>query len=380
MLNWPVLGGSERQALLLAKQLAAVEGAEVEVQALTAEEGRAVGLFRDAGIPWHGGRARWGSGGARTFATLARVAGRLRHARPDVLLPYCELPNVVCGLLWRFTGAATCVWNQRDVLPFTLGDGLVRRAVRNTPVLVSNSVHAAGYLERVSGVAADDVRVVRNGVALEPARASRSEWRGRLGLGEADFVVAALAHITAEKDHATLLRAWRVAESRIEDGGTSGALVLAGRTEGRQGSLEALVRELGVDASVRFAGDVDDVAGLLGAADAGALSSPAEGCPNALLECMAAGLPVVGTDVAGIREAVGANGVAFLAPPGDAEALGAALARLALDPGLRDGLGLRNGERVCSLFGIERMLEESVSVLVQALAASAQARRPAAVH
>ena len=89
--------------------------------------------------------------------------------------------------------------------------------------------------------------------------------------------------------------------------------MLAGRPEGRRELLEVLARDLGLGERVRFVGDVDDVAGLLGASDVGVLSStPLEGCPNAVIESMAAGLPVVGTDIPGVREALGDEGRPFL--------------------------------------------------------------------
>jgi glycosyltransferase involved in cell wall biosynthesis len=118
---------------------------------------------------------------------------------------------------------------------------------------------------------------------------------------------------------------------------------------------------------VRFVGDVDDVAGLLRASDLSVLSSPAEGCSNAVLESMAAGLPVVGTDVPGIRDALGEDQGELLVPIGDADALGAALSRLSEDGALRRAVGERNAERQRALYGSERMLEDTVSAIVDGL-------------
>jgi hypothetical protein len=127
VLEWPGLGGTERQALVLARHLREVEGASVEVQALTDADGRGAAAFREVGIPWRGRRWRWRGSAPWTVARHARVTASLRGARPDVLLPYCDVPNVVCGLVWRHVGARTCLWGQRDTLPFTLGESFVRR-------------------------------------------------------------------------------------------------------------------------------------------------------------------------------------------------------------------------------------------------------------
>jgi glycosyltransferase involved in cell wall biosynthesis len=78
------------------------------------------------------------------------------------------------------------------------------------------------------------------------------------------------------------------------------------------------------------------------------LSSQSESAPNALLESMTAGLPVVGTDVPGIREILPPEQTASLAPPGDAETLANALVRLIDDPNARERLGRRNAEHIAS--------------------------------
>ena len=360
---------------MLARHLVEVEGAEVEVRGLSNREGRASALFREAGIPWHATPLKWRGSRPRTNARLVRAAAALRRSRPDVLLPYCDVPNVVCGLVWRYTGATTCIWNQRDTFPFTLADEFVRRSLRATPVIVSNSEHGAEYLVAAHRAQRERIRVVPNGVALPPAREGRGAWRRRLGVGSDDVVFCSLAHLYERKDHEALLRGWHRARASL-DGSAPGILVLAGRPEGRRDLLEALARELRIEASVRFVGDVDDVAGLLGASDVGVLSSPAEGCPNAVLECMGAGLPVVGTDIPGIREVVGREEGSFLVPAGDADALGSLLARLSLDRELRARAGTRNRERQLALFGADRMLELSVRLIVEGLEAAGRPPDP----
>ncbi len=92
---------------------------------------------------------------------------------------------------------------------------------------------------------------------------------------------------------------------------------------------------------MRFLGDVEEVEGVLAASDVAVLSSRSESRPYALLESAAAGLPIVGTDVPGIRGTVGPHQAPYLAPPGDAESLAEALIRLIADPALREALAAR---------------------------------------
>jgi len=366
VLKWAGLGGAERQALLLARHLKDVEGADVAVQALNDAEGRAATLFREAGIPWRKRRGSWRGSKPRTVGRLARAAAALRRGRYDVLLPYCDVPNVVCGLVWRHTGARTCVWNQRDTLPFTLEHDFVRRAIRATPVLVSNSEHGAQLLAD-RGAARDRVRVIANGVGLAPPQGDRRDWRRRLGIGDDVVMVTSVAHFYVRKEHETLLDGWRGTLASADADRAGPVLVLAGRSEGRRERLEKLVHEYGIADSVRFAGDVEDVAGLLAASDVGVLSSPTEGCPNAVLEYMAAGLPVVGSDIPGIRDVLGDSGTPLLVPPADPLALASALAAVCADPGLRKRVGAENGARQRRLFSTERMLDDAVGAILDGL-------------
>lgn len=341
---WPVMGGAERNALQVLLHFARHEGAHVEVLALTAEEGRFRTDLKAAGIPWHPYPVHWFGGRARKAQTLSRLALRLRRLRADVLMPYTTRPNVLCGLVWRLTGASVCVWNQRDLSVSTkFSAEVVARAARRSSLLVANSMVGREYLVSRLGVQPERVCVVFDTVELSSPVMSRLEWRARHNV-PADAVAATmLAHFHRGKDHETVLRAWRHVVDRVGDGAI---LLLAGRSAGTKDAAKAVAYDLDLGASVRFLEDVLDVSGLLAASDIGVLSSQSESAPNALLESMAAGLSVVGTDVPGIREILPSEQTALLVPPRDEEALAAALMQLIADPAARERLGRRNAEHV----------------------------------
>jgi glycosyltransferase involved in cell wall biosynthesis len=369
VLNWAVLGGAERQAIQLARGLRE-RGAVVEVCALTAKDGEGRRLCEQMGIPWHPVPIDWlwFSGRLRKARELVQVAAGLRRTRPDVLFPFCGFPNVVCGLVWRTTGAKLCVWHQEDVNELgRVHDSRIRWAVRSTPLFVANARHAGDFLVARWGAPRDRVRVIHEGVEPAAPAADRAAWRADLAIAEGDFAACMIAHLHSGKDHATLLQAWRIVADRLAEQHRHGVLLLAGRPAGTEDALKALAFDLRLQDHVRFVGEVSDVAGLAAACDAGVLSSRAEGCPNAVLESMAAGLAFAGTDIPGIREAVGQDSFPFLAPPGQVEPLAAALVRLAEDPELRSELGARNRERVQREFSMETMLERNEELLTAAL-------------
>jgi glycosyltransferase involved in cell wall biosynthesis len=121
--------------------------------------------------------------------------------------------------------------------------------------------------------------------------------------------------------------------------------------------LEASVREIGADSSVRFLGHRDDARELLAGCDLYASSSISEGISLTILEAMAAGLPIVATQVGGTPEIVDAT-CGRLVPARDPAALGRALAALADDAALRRTLGRGARARVEEHFTLDRMVRE----------------------
>jgi glycosyltransferase involved in cell wall biosynthesis len=324
-------------------------------------------LCDEHGIPWRIVPLDWVSSRMRKLRTLVSFTQALREARPDVLLPYTLVPNIVCGLVWPCSGAQLSIWNQRGVV----GEGVPTKvhewAVARTRCFISNSRHGAEYLMHRFGLKPGSVNVVPNGVELDPPQADEYLWRSRLGIGNDVFIACMVANLSTYKDHATLLRAWSMVVNSLRARGKSAVLLLAGRFAHTQDTLKALAFDLELGKSVRFLGPIDDVSGLLSAVDLGVFSSRSEGSPNGVLECMAAGLPVVGTDEPGIREVLGPDGNALLAPPGDTNELAALILDLVSDPQSRARLGRLNRTRIQEEFSVRAMCEQSSSLIVNAL-------------
>ena len=127
--------------------------------------------------------------------------------------------------------------------------------------------------------------------------------------------------------------------------------------------LDAQLARLALGHRIVFAGQQDDVIPWLQALDLFALPSwGEEGVPQAILQAMACGLPVVSTTVGAITEAVDDGATGLIVPPRDIPALGGALARLRDDPSLRARLGTAGRARALADFGLDRMLDRMETV------------------
>jgi len=342
-----VLGGAERNAILLAARFARVEGAVVTILALDDSPGRARAVAEADGIYWTAVRTPWVGGRLARLVSLLRVALALRRLRPDVLIPSTNLANVTCGLTWRLTGARLSVWNQCDVLGTRrFSRRLFGRALHASPIAVTTAFHARDWLVTSWGFDPRRVHVIRSEVSLPEPVDSREDWRARLGIASADFVACMIGHLHEGKDHDTLLRAWRLAVDVIRVEGKEAVLLLAGRPAGNEDAVKGLAFDLDLRRHVQFLEDVADISGLLAAVDLAVFSSRSECLGRGATEPMYAGLAVAGTDIPGIREAVGEQGLRFLATPGDAEALAKVILRLARDPALRAEVGTANAELI----------------------------------
>ena len=361
------LGGAESQAVRLAERLVHQYSAEVQVWGF-ADEGRAARMCESAGIPWRLVRPNWGDYRlAQWLNAAARFAYLLRKAHAEILLPYCARSNVICGLAWRLAGTKACIWNQRDE-----GRGLTpsswanQWAVKNTLTFVSNSQVGAEFLNRAFALPLERISIIHNGVELAPAVYDRVSWRKHLGVEPQTFLACMVANIHSYKDHATLLKAWKIVLRAMRSKNREAVLLLAGWLHPHADTVKALASQLNLLETVRFLGPVDDVTGLLLAVDLGVFSSKTEGCPNAILEYMASGLPIVATDILGVREAIGPTGLEYLAAPDDTDSFAQKILAIAERPSLASSLGKVYRERIRADFSPDQMVAKMVAQILKA--------------
>lgn len=234
---------------------------------------------------------------------------------------------------------------------------LFRRAI--SPIIrawVPVSHDLAYWLESVVKVNVLKIRPIHNGVDVERlSGALKQVVDGPLGFFSPDaFVIGTVGRLDPVKDHLTLLQAFAHLATLLPHLQNDLRLVIAGG-----GSLEASLRKeaeaFGIDHQVWFAGPRDDVSILLQHFDLFVLSSIAEGVPMTVLEAMAAGVPVVATDVGGVREVIRPYIDGLLVPPGAHESLANAIAMLVENTELGLAMARSARQRVANEFSLNAM-------------------------
>jgi glycosyltransferase involved in cell wall biosynthesis len=184
-----------------------------------------------------------------------------------------------------------------------------------------------------------------------PEAGDDSALRDQLGLPSDGVTVCCVAEMIPRKNHAMLLEAWK----SVADSEEKAHLLLVGNGRLR-GSLEKEVLENRIP-RVHFLGSRDDVPAILAGSDILALPSKQEGLARCIMEAMAAGKPVVATDIRGNRDLVVDGTTGFLVKLGDIDELARSILQLVRDPELRQRMGQAGRQRVAE-YSLERVLHE----------------------
>jgi glycosyltransferase involved in cell wall biosynthesis len=214
------------------------------------------------------------------------------------------------------------------------------------------------------GIPSEKIRLIYNGVETSIARPNRAGARRTLGIEQDSLIGVMVANLIPYKGHKDLIEGLALVAQSLPLGWR---ILFAGRDEGIQWNLESLVKERGLTPNIEFLGERTDVPMLLAAADFSVLSSWEEGFSNAILESMAAGLPMIVTDVGGNPEAVLDGETGLIVPPRTPSALGQAVLRLAKNEDLRSRLGAAALLRVREKFSSQSCMVAHESVYEELL-------------
>lgn len=303
--------------------------------------------------------------GARLhWHTVQLAAGLVRRERIDVIHAHLAPAHVVAALAGRATGIP--VLATVHAMHLSLPD-LEAHRLGGTHLCVVSDAALAHAL--AVGVAPDRITCVHNGVDTAVFRPQAPSRRRGPTIG---FV----GRLSPEKNPAMFVRA----AARLHERRPGVRFVMFGAGP-LEAELRALVRDVGLAQALRLAGERADMSSAYGELDILALTSWHEGRPLALLEAMACGLPAVATSVGGVPELVAVDETGMLVPPGDDDALAAALERLVEDAPLRRRLGSGARLRAERLFPLACTVEETGRLLRHVAAhAAAPARAPADVR
>ncbi|MDL1911666.1 glycosyltransferase [Chloroflexi bacterium CFX6] len=345
------VGGTETQLLALLQHMnlrrfnpfvICLSGHRVELQ----------GQFHRLDVPLHilerEGRGR--------MYTLWNVYSLLRKISPDVIHSFSFASRAAIPAA-RLLGRSKVVVSFRTD-PARWVTWFDRLLINSADLILENSHTAAQAYRSLNGKSqVPPIRLVHNGLDvmdLDQKMQKEIPFPGSGRQKNTNKVICAVSSLRPVKHLSLLLRAFAWIKGRHPDA----CLWIVGDGDERM-NLERLALDLGLGGSVTFWGRHDDVPAILGRATLGVLSSEHEGTSNALLEYMAAGLPVVATDVGGNREVILPGETGLLVPFGDSRTFADAMSSILADPAMARRFGEAGRRRVEEWFTMERMVRET---------------------
>jgi glycosyltransferase involved in cell wall biosynthesis len=303
-----------------------------------------------------------GDPGTQVWRSVRELRRRLKELRPDVLHTHNEKAHIRGALAllgWRGAPKLVHTRHGRSRVTGRRAQMANRLALKRSAFLVSVS-DDANLIALAEGARYERARVIQNGVDVQAFDASGYEERaGRMR-------AVMVCRLSPVKDVATMIRATRIIVNSHPDF----HLDIVGDGPARQ-SLQTLQRVLGLERHVTFHGAQEDVRPYLQQATVFVQSSLSEGISLTLLEAMAAGLPVVATDVGGTAEVVQKGTTGVLVEPENVDALAAAVIRLLTDRAQLVSMSRAARERAERCFDVRQM-----AAAYEALYADGASRAP----
>lgn len=287
------------------------------------------------------------------FTQFSWIQTLLKKNKPDALLIHClGMPHLIAA-------AAACTAGTTSLSAWAGNPPPQHRGARlrySTIVLASRLLHCP--IASCSASVEQELRRLGVGLparstmvpnAIDVAQIAMTAEISRKMRCDVRPVIAMISRLDSIKDHATLLEAFAKIHRELRDA----ELWIIGDGPLRA-DLEERTRSLGIELSVRFLGNKSNVASLLGQIDVFAFSTTCdEGFGIVLIEAMAAGVPIVASDVAACREVLAGGEAGMLVRPADPAAMAAALGRVLASRDLRDRLTRQALHRVRSEYSLE---------------------------
>lgn len=274
-----------------------------------------------------------------------------------------HMVHVHAGIGWEGHGlvraakAAGAIVLRTEHLPYLLTDVIQQAEYRamlksvDCRVAVSRAV-ADSHTGQGRGI----MQTIPNGIVPAAPRRDRNDVRAELGLAEGDALVLTVARFTAQKGYDLLV----AAAPSVLSAHPKAKFVLVGNGP-ELAHIQSQIKSEGLEKNILVLGTRSDVPDLLVSADLFVLPSHFEGLPLALLEAMAAAVPIVATDNPGTVEALGSD-YPLLAQAGNSEGLGQAIVSALSDPWSTASVAETSKQRFETFFSAERMGSQTASL------------------
>lgn len=320
----------------------------------------------------------WDSAALGSSIRLFRL---IRREKIDIVHTFFQTSDLWAGPIAKLAGVKALISSRRDM-------GFLRRPKHHVAYRllhrIFDQVQAVSegvrrWTIKTDGIDPERVVTIHNGIDTNLSASARevAQLRESLQIGPERLVITTVANLRHVKGIDVLVRAAALVSKQFPEC----FFVVAGddshpSRRGYVDEINALAKSLGIEHSLRFIGQSNQVPALLSLSDVFVLPSRTEGLSNALLEGMLFGLPCVATSVGGNPEVVIDNQTGYLVPPDDPGAMADRILKLAQDPELRQRLGRASRARIEQDFTVAEMTSRVAGAYRRALGQEPAVAKP----
>lgn len=290
---------------------------------------------------------------------VTKLAQLFRKEKINLVHSFLHIPNaysyaacLISGINKFIASVRNCEVDRNGVLTF-----IDRINLRNSSLITVNSENVKNFAANHFSISPDKIKVIYNGIDVERFVSLKkiTKLKDDLSIPINSRVVGIIGKLSSpQKNIPLFLKSARGISSQLPN--VKFLIVGGGKL---LDEMKNLSNNLAISDKVYFVGEREDIPDILNLLDVFVLSSYKEGLPNVIMEAMAAGKPVVATDVGGIPELVVDGETGFLVPSNNVEKLSQAVIRLLENPKVAERMGEKGKERISTFFLVDRMVRET---------------------
>ena len=286
---------------------------------------------------------------------------KLRKHKPDIIIPYLNPPSIIANLCYKFSGAKKTFWHHRGA-DYYRDDKLEQKAFDSCPMFIANSFDGLNELKGKSKLKTNNFVALSNFSTINKTFKS-DNLRSLFKIENKTVVIGMVAHFRIQKLQHLLV----LAANELMSLGYNIHIILAGYVQESEEEMsnfkltKDFIEKFNINDKVSIIHDKKAFE-ILGSFDIGVLFSEKEGMPNAIMEYMAFGLPVVATKHSGCITLLD-DDYGFFVNKNDVNLIKEKLEILVKDKPLRESIGAKLKTRIEQVFSIDKYIQSLEKIL-----------------
>ncbi len=287
----------------------------------------------------------------------------------DLIIPYHRNTSMVFSFISLFVKAKCIYQNRGGNLFLFKKPGLITRCLikLSSPILISNSNHGRKQLAQLLRTDSKNISVIHNSAPeYKPPKYTTQQIKKFYDINDKTIVVTYIANFFPEKNHKTIIRAWH---NFIKNNPESDAkLYLVGKEDIKSSCYsesKSLIVSKKLSDTIIVCSDIINPANILSVTDIGIFCSESEGLPNVILEYLTFKIPIIASDIEGVKEIIGSH-YSFYFSPKDITTLAELIAVMVANKN-RNAIGIELEKRCLQNFSYEKMVTKFENLIIKSI-------------